>query len=186
MMTPVLPSPCSKRLGSLDSSALAQAVDVRVAEAWQLCREVHPDLPRPGVWLDLRGAGAGQANMKRGGLRFNRLLLEDNRLAFFEEVIPHEMVHWLVFHLENGPRLKPHGREWKTVMRELFGLVPRVTHRFDTRRVRSTPFRYRCGCREHALTRRRHTFVLQGGYYRCRFCAETLVYHAEDRPKGHI
>lgn len=177
MTTPVLPPPDTAQLAELDGAPLRHAVEARVEAAWLLCREVYPQLPRPGVWFDLRGAGAGQANLGRGGVRFNPCLLEENRTAFLVEVVPHEVAHWLVFHLENGTRLKPHGREWQTVMRELFGLAPKVTHCFDTRRARPTPYRYRCGCREHGFTSRRHGLVLKGRRYRCRDCAQTLVYH---------
>ncbi|WP_346796222.1 SprT-like domain-containing protein [Halomonas sp. Bachu 37] len=177
MTKPVLPSPDSTALAALDRAQLFQAVEARVEAAWALCREVHPQLPRPGVWFDLRGGSAGQAHLGRGGLRFNPSLLEENRDAFMVEVVPHEMAHWLVFHLQDGTRLKPHGREWQTVMRELFGLAAQVTHRFDTRRARPTPYRYRCGCQEHGFTSRRHGLVLKGRRYRCRDCAQTLVYH---------
>ncbi len=176
MITPVLPSPDTGRLDELDARALHVALHERVAAAWRLCCEFHPGLPRPRVWLDLRGKSAGQAHLGRGGLRFNPVLLEENRLAFMVEVIPHEMAHWLVFHLEEGHRTRPHGREWQTVMRRLFGLEPRATHRFDVSRASPAPHRYGCGCREHAFTPRRHALVRRGRPYRCRHCAQTLVY----------
>ncbi|PRY66799.1 SprT protein [Vreelandella songnenensis] len=163
-------------LDALSTDALHEAALRRVDEAWRRCLEVHPTLPRPGVWFDLRGASAGQAHMGRGGLRFNPILLSDNRAAFFDDVIPHEMAHWLVFHLDDARRFKPHGREWQTVMCELFGLPPRVTHRFDVQKAQPAPYRYRCGCRTHALTPRRHAWVLKGRRYRCRHCQQRLVH----------
>lgn len=175
--TPLPPWP-DATLAALSTDALHQAARERVEHAWQRCREVYPELPRPGVWFDLRGASAGQAHLGRGGLRFNPVLLDENRCAFFDEVIPHEMAHWLVFHLADGTRLKPHGREWKAVMLDLFGLKPKVTHRFNVARAQPAPYRYRCGCRDHQLTPRRHALVVKGRRYRCRHCAETLVYCA--------
>lgn len=176
MMAPALPDPDPARLAALDGEALHRALHERVEAAWRLCREVHPALPRPAVWLDLRGRSAGQAHFGRGGLRFNPVLLDENRLAFLVEVVPHEMAHWLVHHLEDGPRTRPHGREWQTVMRRLFGLAPRATHRFDTGRASPAPYRYRCACREHGFTARRHALARRGSRYRCRHCAQTLVY----------
>lgn len=164
----------------LGESALMDAASTRVEQAWQRCREVYPALPSPKVWFDLKGASAGQAHLGRGGLRFNPVLLSENRSAFFDQVIPHEMAHWLVFHLQGGPRLKPHGREWQAVMRDLFGLAPDVTHRFDIKRAQRAPYLYACACRQHAFTAQRHALARGGRQYCCRKCAQTLVYYGRD------
>ncbi|TFH88637.1 metallopeptidase [Billgrantia azerbaijanica] len=186
---PALPDPAAEWLAALDEAALQRVLHERVEAAFQLCREVHPHLPRPAVWLDLRGQCAGQAHFGRGGLRFNPVLLAENRQAFLVEVVPHEMAHWLVHHLEDGHRMRPHGHEWRTVMRRLFGLAPRATHRFDTGRASPAPYRYRCACRMHAFTARRHALASRGRAYRCRHCAQTLVYESfaggENRAQVH-
>lgn len=148
----------------------------QVELAWLRCREVYPELPRPRVWCDLRGKSAGQAHFRRGGLRFNPVLYDENRRAFLAEVVPHEMAHWLVHHLDEGPTTRPHGHEWRTVMRRLFACEPKVTHRFDVARSSRAPHRYRCACREHFFTARRHGLAEGGSRYRCRRCAQTLVY----------
>lgn len=178
MNTSPLPPWPADQLLTLSPELLHQAALERVEQALQRCCEVYPTLPAPKVWFDLRGASAGQAHLGRGGLRFNPVLLSDNRCAFFEDVIPHEMAHWLVFHLANGPHLKPHGREWQRVMRDLFGLAPRVTHRFDIKRSQSRPYHYRCRCQTHYFTARRHALVLKGRHYRCRDCDQRLVFKA--------
>ncbi|RUR27590.1 metallopeptidase [Vreelandella nanhaiensis] len=173
-----LPSWPVNELAALSVEALQKAALSRVEQAWQRCLEVYPQLPCPRVWFDLKGASAGQAHLGRGGLRFNPILLNDNRTAFFDEVIPHEMAHWLVFHLQGGQRLKPHGHEWQSVMRNLFGVAPLVTHRFDIQKAQPAPYSYRCSCRTHQLTGRRHALVVKGRRYRCRHCQQTLVYTA--------
>lgn len=178
MTSAALPVPDPTRLDALDRAALHRTLIARVEAVYRLCLEVHPALPRPAVWLDLRGKCAGQAHFSRGGLRFNAVFLDDNRQAFLAEVVPHEMAHWLVHHLEGGGRMRPHGKEWQTVMRRLFGLEPRVTHAFDTRRASPAPYRYSCGCREHAFSARRHALVCRGRVYRCQHCAQTLVYQS--------
>ncbi|WP_083651606.1 SprT-like domain-containing protein [Vreelandella massiliensis] len=170
----------------MSEPALIEAAKARVDQAWQRCREVYPALPPPKVWFDLKGASAGQAHLGRGGLRFNPVLLSENRAAFFDQVIPHEMAHWLVFHLQDGPRLKPHGREWQAVMRDLFGLSPDVTHRFDIKRAQRAPYRYACACREHAFTAKRHALACGGRHYRCRQCAQTLVYSGCETPENPV
>jgi len=159
----------------LDESMLTSLLERQIDAAWRRCLEVFPELPRPGVWLDLKGKSAGQAHFGRGGLRFNLLLYRENPRVFLTKVVPHEMAHWLVRHLEGGEQLRPHGREWQTVMRQLFDLTPEVTHDFDTRRASPAPYRYRCVCREHAFSACRHRLALQGRRYRCRYCGEGLV-----------
>ncbi|WP_447555339.1 SprT family zinc-dependent metalloprotease [Vreelandella sp. EE22] len=174
MSTSPLPAWPLDQLNALSQAALFEAAQTRVTEALARCREVHPTLPAPKVWFDLKGASAGQAHLGRGGLRFNPVLMKENRQAYFDEVIPHEMAHWLVFHLKNGPRLKPHGREWQTVMRELFALTPSVTHRFDIAQSQRRPYHYRCACQSHYFTPQRHAQAARGRRYRCRVCESPL------------
>ncbi|APX92041.1 metallopeptidase [Halomonas sp. 1513] len=171
-----LPVPPRDHLERLDAAQLEACLLAQVEAAWQRCREVHPDLPRPRVWCDLRGKSAGQAHFGRGGLRFNARLYAENRHVFLTEVVPHEMAHWLVRHLDEGPRTRPHGHEWQTVMRRLFAREPHVTHRFDVSNASPAPHRYRCACRDHFFTSRRHGLARRGSRYRCRHCAQTLVY----------
>ncbi len=109
MIHPALPEPDTEWLDSLDRAASQRVLRERVEAAWRLCREVHGTLPRPAVWLDLRGKGAGQAHFGRGGLRFNPVLFDENRRAFLVEVVPHEVAHWLVHHLADGHRARPMG-----------------------------------------------------------------------------
>lgn len=180
MNSPVLPTPDADALAALDRPALHARTHERVEAAWKLACEVYPELPRPRVWLDIRGKCAGQAHFGRGGLRFNPVLLAENRMAYFVEVIPHEMAHWLVHHLEGGDRVRPHGREWCSVMRQLYGLAPQVTHRFDTRSASPAPYRYECACRSHYFSRRRHARASAGQDYFCRQCRQPLVYMAEE------
>jgi len=174
ILLPVLPPADPEALAELDDQELRLSVRQRADQALALCHTVHPDLPSPEIWFDLRGKGAGQAHFGRGGLRFNPQLLSENRQAFIDEVVPHEMAHWLVWHLQDGPSARPHGHEWRTVMRRLFGLTPSVTHRFDTARASPAPHLYRCECREHGFSARRHANAQAGREYRCRACHASL------------
>ena len=179
MDSPALPTPSADELAALDRTALHARLHRRVDAAWRLARDVYPGLPCPRVWLDLRGKCAGQAHFGRPGLRFNPVLLAENRLDFFVDVIPHEMAHWLVHHLEGGERMRPHGHEWQRVMRRLYGLEPRTTHRFDTRAASPAPYRYECGCQSHYFSRRRHRLAHAGKHYICRQCRQRLAWRAE-------
>ncbi|KAA0017515.1 metallopeptidase [Salinicola corii] len=181
---PALGESDAQALDALDPAALERRLLRQAEAAWQLAREVHPALPRPRIWFDLRGRSAGQAHYQRGGLRFNRTLLQGNRQAFIDEIVPHEMAHWLVFHLEEGARARPHGREWKTVMRNLYGLAPVVTHRFDVARASPAPYLYRCRCETlHRFTGRRHSQALKGTRYRCRHCRAPLSFAHRETPQ---
>lgn len=182
-LSPALGKSDVQLLNALDDQALEDEIIRRAETAWQLAQEIHPGLPRPKIWFDLRGRSAGQAHYQRGGLRFNRTLLRENRQAFMDEIVPHEMAHWLVFHLEEGMRARPHGREWQTVMRKLYGLKPITTHRFDIARSSPAPYLYRCRCETaHRFTGRRHSLVRKGTRYRCRVCRATLRFDRQEMP----
>lgn len=159
-----------------------QEMKARLADRFEAClaraRLFHAELPRPGLWFDLRGRSAGQAHYGRGGLRFNMILYREQPETFLAEVVPHEMAHWFVHHT-TCRRVRPHGPEWQRAMIELYGLPPRVTHRFDTRNASPAPYQYRCGCRIHHFTRRRHLNARRGSRYRCRHCGATLDYRGQ-------
>ncbi len=77
---------------------------------------------------------------------------------------------------------RPHGREWRWMMEEIFEVSAKRTHKFVTTSVTGQTFPYHCGCQQHLLTLRRHNRVLRGETeYRCRHCQQRLHY-AEDQP----
>ncbi|WP_148253496.1 SprT family zinc-dependent metalloprotease [Aidingimonas lacisalsi] len=178
MKISALSTPSRDSLAALDDTALQACLRAQVDAAMRVCRDVYPELPEPRVWFDLRGKSAGQAHFGRGGLRFNLTLYRDNRYTFLAEIVPHEVAHWLVHHLDEGPYVRPHGHEWQTVMRDLFGLQPRTTHNFDVSAASPAPYRYRCGCRDHFFTARRHALARRGNRYYCRQCSQELTHEA--------
>ncbi|MCG9728317.1 SprT family zinc-dependent metalloprotease [Shewanella sp. Isolate13] len=128
---------------------------------------------RPEIAFTLRGKSAGTAHLQLNKLRFNPKLLNDNQQAFLDDVIPHEICHLLAFQLYG--RVKPHGREWQSLMQSLYGRVPRTTHSFDTRAVEGKTFEYHCQCGPIKLSIRRHNKVVRGEtQYRCRRCGHQL------------
>ena len=173
---PVLPTPALEELESLNATALKARLHRRVEDAFQLCREVHPALPRPTVWLDLRGKSAGQAHFGRGGLRFNAQLYAENRQAFLVEVVPHEMAHWLVWHLEDGASAAP---PWPRVAdRNAAAVRARAQHHPSLRCDPGEPcpliaMLWLSGALLQPASAPPAT---QGQAYRCRQCAQTLVY----------
>ena len=145
--------------------------------------------PIPEIRFDLRGASAGQAVFIRQGrkeeirLRFNDSLMLKNPGEFLSQVVPHEVAH-LVARLVYGRRIRPHGPEWQSVMRDVLGVAPQVRHQMDVRDIaRSRPRHlYHCACpqREHWLSSIRHNRIQRAEQrYLCRTCRQHLCYDGQ-------
>lgn len=144
------------------------------------------------VLFNLRGRAAGQVRFPLSKhsrdlpeIRFNPSILNIYGEAFIREVVPHECAHLVVHRLfqlkkyKSKIRPKPHGTEWQFIMRELYGLTPRVTHTFEVHGSRMKQFPYICACegKVHQISIIRHNKVLkQTSNYVCRRCGEKLMY----------
>lgn len=156
-------------------SALIDAVQHSL-EAW--CRKASETLqqavPPPPIHFDLKGKSAGQALLQPGIIRLNPILLLENQTEYFEQVIPHELAHLLTYQCFG--RVKPHGAEWQYMMEKVLGIPAITTHKFDVQSVQGKLFNYRCQCRSHQLTIRRHNkIVRQQAQYYCRYCQQPLT-----------
>ncbi|WP_275097116.1 SprT-like domain-containing protein [Sedimenticola hydrogenitrophicus] len=135
------------------------------------------------VKFDLTGKAAGMALFPHRAtpvIRYNALLLVENRADFLKRTVPHEVAHIVARRLF-GHRIKPHGAEWRRVMR-LFGAEASRCHNYDVSRAirrRLQRFAYRCDCRSHELSSIRHNRVLQGQTYLCVNCKQPLVQSRE-------
>jgi len=151
-------------------------------ETRQLIRraERHYTLLVPAVEIrfDLRGTAAGMVLFPQGKppvIRYNPILLQHNRHDFLTQTLPHEVAH-LIARTLHGKAIRPHGQEWKNVMR-FFGADTLRCHNYATddipvRKLRRFP--YTCGCQQHQLTTIRHNRIQKGLTYRCRQCGEPL------------
>lgn len=129
----------------------------------------------PNVNYKVRGAKAGVAYLQQNEIRLNPILLLENSEDFIREVVPHELAHLLVYQLFG--RVKPHGQEWRNMMKNVFHLEPRVYHQFDTSNVVKSVFPYECRCKVHNLTMRRHTNIQNGKIiYFCKECKFELKF----------
>lgn len=137
---------------------------------------------RPQVSLRLRGQKAGVAHLQENLLRFNAQLYRDNREHFLKQTVAHEVAH-LVAHQLFGPRIKPHGEEWQSIMRGVYQLPADRCHHYEVQRRPGTRYLYRCACPdgEFPFTAQRHTLVGKGRRYLCRRCKSTLVFSGERR-----
>ncbi|MCG6863243.1 MAG: SprT-like domain-containing protein [Chromatiaceae bacterium] len=167
------------RAAPSDSSGLQQQAVALTRQFLALASRLFGSEPTtPSIRFDLRGKSAGQVRYtERDGflIRYNSLLLERHPQEFLSQTVPHEAAHLVAFSLF-GPRVPPHGREWRAVM-AAFGARPDRCHSFSveglqTRRLRR--YHYRCACRTHHLTSIRHNRILSGQVYLCKQCGQPL------------
>lgn len=155
-------------------AAVVARISMLLAQARQLW---GVRMSQPTVDFRLRGGPAGKAHLQRGHLQFNAALLRANRDHFLHQTVGHEVAHLVTYALY-GARAKPHGAEWKKIMREL-GLDTRATHDYDVTGLRRTrsPFIYACGCdTEIRVGALRHKRAARGAVYTCRRCTQRIVY----------
>lgn len=99
---------------------------------------------RPGLAYTLRynrrmRTRAGAAFPLRHHIDLNPRLLAGEPAAC-REVFAHELAH-LVVHADHGLGVRPHGPEWRALMRAA-GFEPRARHGFDVRRSRRRRWLY--------------------------------------------
>jgi SprT protein len=92
------------------------------------------------------------------------------------------VAHYLTDAIYGYANVRPHGAEWRTVMRML-GADESVHCDFDLKGVplrRYQKIRYTCRCRFHELTKVRHNRIQRkGARYFCRLCHSELICAAE-------
>ncbi|OED40803.1 hypothetical protein ACH42_15650 [Endozoicomonas sp. (ex Bugula neritina AB1)] len=137
---------------------------------------------QPYIRLDLRGDSAGQALPGKCQLRFNPILLRENRDHFVKQTIAHEVAHLLAHELF-GPRVQAHGKEWQAIMINVFGLPADRCHTYDTRRSSKRHWLYQCMCEGKTipLSTIRHNRVHKGTVYLCNQCRGPLQFLREER-----
>ena len=157
-------------------SEVINATALCIAKAGQLYAREFPPLP---VIFDLRGKCAGmyRRDNKHRKIRYNPWLFAKYYQRSLEQTVPHEVAHYITDCLWGIKSVKPHGKEWKSVITALGGdPVATGDYSLDGIPVRQYQrFAYQCGCRTHQLTIIRHRRVQAGkATYRCRHCGESL------------
>jgi SprT protein len=144
--------------------------------AGQIYQKSFSSIP---IMFDLRGKCAGmyRRNGRERVIRFNPWLFAKYYKHSLEQTIPHEVAHYITDCIWPIRKVKPHGPEWKSVMRSL-GVEPRVTGDFDLAGIpvrQYQRFDYSCSCKTHQLSLIRHRRVQSGqAEYRCKECQQLL------------
>jgi len=159
-------------------SELGLRLRTRVLDCYATAEHYYlKSFQRPEVLINLRGRSAGVAELQNNRLRFNAVLLKENETAFLAEVVPHEVAHLLAWKLF-GRGIRPHGKEWQQIMQQVFQLPASRTHSFDVKRAAKMGYLYTCACeaREHALTLKKHNWIVGGRRYICLSCKSHLQF----------
>ncbi len=158
--------------GSIENRARQKLAELRIKVRKYYGVEIDPE-----IFFDLRGMAAGQANYRENKIRLNRELLEKYENDFIEQTVPHEYAH-LVAYQKFGGRIRPHGKEWRSVMQAL-GAEPRRTHNYQVSPARTCRrFLYQCNCpgKDYQLTSIRHNRIKRGSHYFCSKCKGPLIF----------
>lgn len=168
-----MPSPT---LTEQQRQQISQEVSNRVqqAEAW-----LNRSLPRVDIRFNVRGAAWAyyQRHSDQRSIRFNPYLSANHFNETLNDVVPHEVAHFVVDSIYPNRR-RPHGPEWKKVMLQ-FGIhSPQIRHDKDISQIpvrRQRRHLYRCACQEYQLTTTRHNRILRGQqHYSCPKCGKAL------------
>ncbi|MCU7848163.1 MAG: SprT-like domain-containing protein [Candidatus Thiodiazotropha sp. (ex Lucinoma kastoroae)] len=158
-------------------------LQLRVTERTQQLLQVaesyfNISIQQPLIRFNLKGKTAGMILFPRQGsctIRYNLSLLNRYGEAFINTTVPHEISH-LIARTLHGPKIKPHGIEWKEIMKR-FGASPNRCHNFSTNQTEGRNMRYfdyRCDCRSHRLSAIRHNRIQDGVIYLCQKCGTRL------------
>lgn len=141
------------------------------------------------IVFNLKGRSAGMYRVKRNIFRHKREIrynpyifskyFDDN----FKTTIPHEVAHYISDMIYGLHKIKPHGKEWKSIM-HAFGVDAAVTANYDLTGIPlryKTLFTYHCSCREHQLGTIRHNRIKNNrGQYYCNTCKQVLQLKPQD------
>ena len=147
--------------------------------------------------FDLKGRSAGMyrtsfqnkrffARPKRE-IRYNPHIFSKYFDDNFTTTIPHEVAHYVTDIIYGLKNIKPHGNEWKAVMRA-FDADASVTANYDLSGIplrKQSLYTYQCTCREHQLSTIRHNKISRRRFqYYCKSCKQPLKIKQQEATPG--
>lgn len=137
---------------------------------------IRPD----NIMFKRSGTTAGWSNYNAKTLMFQLDLAEKNADHFINQTVPHEVAHYVQRAVYGYGCVKPHGKEWKYIMRRVYGIQPDRCHSYDvsvTKKRNVKRFTYSCGCKTHQVSAVKHNrIVLKNVNYVCVSCGERIRY----------
>jgi SprT protein len=143
----------------------------------------------PEIKFTKKGTTAGTCsfNMVTGScvLNFNMDILRNNFDTFIEDIVVHEVAHYLTDRLHGvvmrGKRVSHHGKEWKYMMRFLGAKEIKRCHSYRVDKIshkKVKRFRYSCGCNaKHIVSTVTHNRIQRGQQvYGCKYCREEIKF----------
>jgi len=173
-----------KTIAPIDSTQQAQVLTQTHYYIEQASEHFSRNIQVIPIQFDLIGRAAGMYKVYRRQrqIRYNPYLFAKYFPDNLENTVPHEVAHYVADILYGMRNIRPHGKEWQAIM-HLFGVTPAVRCHYDLDGIpqrQHRRFSYRCHCRIHALTTRRHRLISTGQRrYQCRQCQSTLTYMEE-------
>jgi len=130
------------------------------------------------IRFDIRGRCAGMYCVDRNGskyFRYNMDIAEKNGKDVFNTTIIHEICHYIANSIYKT-YIRPHGKEWQTIMRSMGIVDPKTCHKMKcapARKVARVPFK--CNCTTHMITLNMRTKMRNGQRRICNKCKTRLV-----------
>ncbi len=158
-------------ISQADKHAISDRLEQLYAKADSYFKKTFP---RPLLTYRRSGKHAGTAFLQQNRINLHPTLFTHNKDAYFTDVIPHEVSHLLAYKLYG--RVKPHGKEWQSIMADVFECAPNTRHSFDLTPLQLNTVTYTCSCGPVELSIRRHNAIVRGKrQYLCRQCRTTLT-----------
>lgn len=169
--------PTIQPIGDAKQRQVTRATQACIARANELLDTNFDNIP---VRFDLTGRTAGMYHVAGGrrSIRYNPYLFAKYFDENYTTTIPHEVAHYLAESIYGREKIRPHGKQWRSVM-QMLGADANVHCHFNldgipVRRYRR--IRYICPCQTHELTRVRHNRIQnKGARYYCRLCRTELM-----------
>ncbi len=132
------------------------------------------------VRFDLCGRNAGMYRVqgRQRWIRYNPYIFSRYFDDNLNTTVPHEVAHYITDCLYGLRKIRPHGIEWKSVMRQ-FGIKPEVTGNYNLEGIpqrKQQRFTYQCDCSQHQISTVRHNRIVKNqAIYYCRHCKQAIT-----------